>query len=69
MMNRACSRELLPDTELLESGIMDSLALIILAEELEDAGITASVARIPHSAFSSVHTLYLWFSEYDREGN
>ena len=45
--------EILPDTELLDSGMLDSLAFIELLNALEDMGITIQPTRYPRSAFST----------------
>ena len=51
---RACDRPLEWNTELLQSGYLDSLAMVLLEEELEMAGESISVARIPM-------TLWDWY--------
>ena len=41
-----------PDENLLDSGILDSLGMITLAEELEDEGIPFEPAAVPHGDFT-----------------
>ena len=43
-----------PGADLLEEGILDSLALIDLLEELEDLGICIQPTRVPRDAFRTV---------------
>lgn len=50
---RACDRPLEWNTELLQSGYLDSLAMVLLEEELEMAGESISVARIPREALET----------------
>ena len=50
MLCQACDRPLTEETELLQSGYLDSLALVLSEEELEAAGEVVSVARIPREA-------------------
>lgn len=45
--------EILPDTELLESGMLDSLAFIELLNALEDMGVTVQPTQLPRSAFAT----------------
>ena len=47
MLCQACDRPLTEETELLQSGYLDSLALVLLEEELEAAGEVVSVAGVP----------------------
>lgn len=63
MISTACGRELLPQSELCESGILDSFALILLSEELEDRGILLSIARVPHEEFATPHRFWLWLQK------
>ena len=71
---RACDRPLewntelltpltviLTNTELLQSGYLDSLAMVLLEEELEMAGESISVARIPREALETPLTLWDWY--------
>lgn len=60
---RACDRPLEKDTELLQSGYLDSLAMVLLEEELETAGEDFSVARIPREAMRTPQTLWEWYAE------
>lgn len=48
ILSRACGYrgEILNDTELIDSGLLDSLAFIKLAYELEDVGVTLNMARV-----------------------
>lgn len=58
ILNRVCPHGgLLPDTDLAVTGLLDSLAFIRLADELQAAGILFSPARMPKSAFSSPRAL------------
>lgn len=43
-----------PGADLLEEGILDSLAMIDLLEELEDLGIQIRPTRVPRDAFRTV---------------
>ena len=61
MLSRACDRPLTGETELLQSGYLDSLALVLLEEELEAAGESISVARIPREAMATPQTLWDWY--------
>lgn len=58
---RACDRPLEWNTELLQSGYLDSLAMVLLEEELEMAGESISVARIPREALGTPMTLWDWY--------
>ena len=58
---RACDRPLEWNTELLQSGYLDSLAMVLLEEELEMAGESISVARIPREARETPRTLWDWY--------
>lgn len=60
---RACDRPLEEDTELLQSGYLDSLAMVLLEEELERTGEDFSVARIPREAMRTPQTLWEWYAE------
>ena len=55
---KACDRPLNWDTELLQSGYLDSLAMVLLEEEME----RFSVARIPHDALATPQALWDWYS-------
>ncbi|MBQ6267232.1 MAG: hypothetical protein IK080_03595 [Clostridia bacterium] len=46
-----------PDEELLESGLLDSLALIELLAALEDAGWQIHPTRVERSCFASVRSI------------
>ena len=63
MLSRACDRPLTGETELLQSGYLDSLALVLLEEELEAAGESISVARIPREAMATPQTLWDWYRQ------
>ena len=52
---------ILTNTELLQSGYLDSLAMVLLEEELEMAGESISVARIPREALETPMTLWDWY--------
>ena len=62
---RACDRPLEWNTELLQSGYLDSLAMVLLEEELEEelemAGESISVARIPRESLETPMTLWDWY--------
>lgn len=55
ILAQACgvpATELRPDTELLDSGLLDSLALIELLEGIEDSfGVVLEPTRIPRERF------------------
>lgn len=53
-LNEFCEhdRPILPETELLESGLLDSLAFIELLNALEDIGFTLQTTRIPRERFA-----------------
>ena len=53
-LNEFCEhdRPILPETELLESGLLDSLAFIELLNALEDMGCTLQPTRIPRERFA-----------------
>ena len=59
-LGRCCGRDVEPDTELVRSGILDSLALVLLAETLEEQGRPVSVARIPKAALTTPRALWDW---------
>lgn len=63
MLSRVCDRPLTGETELLQSGYLDSLALVLLEEELEAAGESISVARIPREAMTTPQTLWDWYRQ------
>lgn len=69
MLCRACDRPLAEETELLQSGYLDSLALVLLEEELEAVGETVSVARIPREAMTTQQTLWDWYRRNVTAGN
>ena len=46
---------------MLQSVYLDSLALVLLEEELEAAGEVVSVARIPREAMITPQTLWDWY--------
>lgn len=58
---RVCDRPLDWNTELLQSGYLDSLAMVLLEEELEMAGERISVARIPREALETPMRLWDWY--------
>lgn len=59
---QCCGRGLAPDTELMESGILDSLSLIMLAEALEERGIVCSIARVPRESLTTVRSFSHWLA-------
>lgn len=46
-----------PDTELLESGILDSMAFIELLNALEDMGCPIQPTRCPRGCFSTAESI------------
>lgn len=52
------SGELTPDTELLDSGILDSLGFIELLNALEDRGYEINPARVPKGSFRTPLCIY-----------
>ena len=56
LLVQACGTQaaLRPGADLLEEGILDSLALIDLLEGLEDLGIQIQPTRVPRDAFRTV---------------
>lgn len=46
-------REIMPDTELLDSGLLDSLAFIELLNALEDMGCAIQPTQHPREQFST----------------
>lgn len=56
LITAACgTREALePGTDLLERGLLDSLGLITLLEDLEDLGIEIQPTQVPREAFRTV---------------
>ena len=69
LMETACDRSLTPETELFESGYLDSLAMILLGESLEEHGLGVSLARIPRESLRNVHALWGWLCENDVKGS
>lgn len=59
LLNEYCEHdeEITPDTDLLESGMLDSLAFIELLNALEDMGVQVYPTRHPRSAFSTPRTI------------
>lgn len=55
LLNEFCEHDqpILPETELLDSGLLDSLAFIELLNALEDMGCALQPTRIPRGRFSS----------------
>jgi len=53
ILNEVCGSdtEIYADTELIDSGILDSLAFIELLSELEDIGIEIQPTQYPREAF------------------
>lgn len=49
--------EIGPDTELLDSGLLDSLAYIRLLDELDDRGVELLPTRVPRAAFSTARAV------------
>lgn len=60
ILTQCCGRDLDPGSELLESGILDSLGYVLLTEAFEDRGVPVSVARIPKSALATPRALAAW---------
>ena len=46
-----------PDCELIESGLLDSLALIELVSRLEDEGVTLHLTRIDRSLLNTPRSI------------
>ena len=59
----ACDRPLTAETELLQSGYLDSLALLLLEEAMEDVGESISVAQIPREAMQTPEALWQWWEK------
>lgn len=59
LLNEFCDHgaEITPDTELLESGLLDSLAFIELLNALEDMGCQLSPARTPRESFATARSI------------
>ena len=58
-----------PGADLLEEGILDSLAMIDLLEGLEDLGIELQSTQVPRSAFRTVESILALCREaVDTEG-
>ncbi len=59
LLEEFCEHEapILPDTELLESGLLDSLAFIELLNALEDMGCDIQPTRFPVSSFSTPQSI------------
>lgn len=55
-----------PDTDLIEEGILDSLALIGLFSELEDRGIKLYPTRIDRSKLHTVKGIEELIAEYKK---
>lgn len=53
-----------PGADLLEEGLLDSLALIELLEGLEDLGITLQPTRIPKDRFRTADSILALVREY-----
>ena len=48
-----------PDTDLIGSGLMDSLAVIELADGMEDAGYVFQPARLKREYLRSANSIYI----------
>lgn len=59
LLEEFCERDspITPDTELLESGMLDSLAFIELIDALEDMGCEIQPTRCPKSSFSTPESI------------
>ena len=62
VLEQCCGCALTLDSELVHSGMLDSLGIVLLAEALEDRGVTVSVARIPRSALTTPRALAAWLA-------
>ena len=60
MLEQCCGRTLTLDSELVQSGLLDSLGVVLLAEALEERGLPVSVARLPKSALATPRALAAW---------
>lgn len=60
LLNEFCDTDspIIADTELLESGLLDSLAFIELLSALEDMGFDIQPTRYPKSNFATAETIY-----------
>lgn len=56
-------REIMPDTELLESGLLDSLAFIELLNALEDRGCDIQPTRQPRERFATPESIAIMCKE------
>lgn len=57
-------RKIQPDTELLESGLLDSYAFLQLLTALEDNGYDIQPTRHPKECFSSARSIAAICAEY-----
>ena len=58
VLEQCCGCPLTLDSELVRSGLLDSLGTVLLAEALEARGVPVSVARLPKSALATPRALY-----------
>ena len=56
-----------PDTDLIESGLLDSFALIELFSELEDRGIKLYPTRIDRNRLRTVKGIEELIAEYEKQ--
>lgn len=57
-----------PDCELVESGLLDSYAVIELFSRLEDEGIEINPARVDHSLLKTPAGIAKLVEEYESDG-
>ena len=69
LLVRACGTPaaLRPGADLLEEGILDSLAMIDLLEGLEDLGIQIQPTRVPRDAFRTVEGILALCRQAERD--
>ena len=60
ILEQCCGRTLGLDSELVQSGLLDSLGTVLLAEALEARGVPVSVARLPKSTLATPRALAAW---------
>lgn len=60
ILEQCCGCPLDLDSELVHSGLLDSLGTVLLAEALEARGVPVSVARLPKSALATPRALAAW---------
>lgn len=66
LLDEFCEHDqpILPDTELLESGILDSMAFIELLDALADRGCELQPTRCPRSGFATPESIVKLCREY-----